>query len=854
MTFSVTVTLTGSPTQASTSSLDVRVGRRPACLAGGGSGCVTASPSSGPGAVTPFSIAAGAWAAAGGGPLEYEFGLVRPGGRKTPYAMGRPSPTFLVGPLPPGQPTATLYACASDPASGGAKACETTTVAVGPAPPGFAVDMASIQASLAAAAATGDTGAVLAAARAAAAVTGLPGGGDTAGAAIASLASSLAAGGAANVSPGDAFSMIAALNDLIWGAVGGADGPGGVAWSAASAALDAAQAALAAAQAAANAASAGGPPPPPADPTDLVNALSTASGALAALAAQASGAGAAAAAAGSAALNSLAAAVLSSAAAGLALGEPALALVGGSVSLSVAVNTPAGLAGAALGLGQGGAVVPAGPVSLVGRARPLATRRVEAAGLGGAGVAAVNASPASSTATPASPLAVNRVLDPYIVLPADLATLCPVPGCAAGGLVAGFSWVADPAVLTAGAPPLAGPAGETPATAATGYVTLTFADAASPSVSLPAVPGGGRILVALPVVTPADGTAALPGRWDPALSHACVRRDPGSATGWTFETYLGVDAATGSALCAVATPGTVLVTQYAAAAAAAGPWYGYGPNPTVIFRLAFPSLSGDPAAFNVGAYQAALLAQLPAGSVVRVIGVVHGDEVGGGLIVQTEVEAPLTAAGLAAAAALEGVMAANDPVDLAAWFDPAVYGPATRLTWTVRERERERERESGWSRCARAWATRSLFLSLSLSHHTTPPPPPPPPPFPSPPSLPLPSPVLRRRPPGGPAHAHPAHHHTARRRRRRWHHPDPHPHPHRHSRPDVVRSQPDRHFPGRVLRLRLARGLWCRRLYGRPGGPHAGPAPGRARAERRVRGLGAGRRGRPDGGRIPAHP
>ena len=33
---------------------------------------------------------------------------------------------------------------------------------------------------------------------------------------------------------------------------------------------------------------------------------------------------------------------------------------------------------------------------------------------------------------------------------------------------------------------------------------------------------------------------------------------------------------------------------------------------------------------------------------------------------------------------------AADPVALAAWFDPAVYGPAARLTWTVRDERDER--------------------------------------------------------------------------------------------------------------------------------------------------------------------
>ena len=70
--------------------------------------------------------------------------------------------------------------------------------------------------------------------------------------------------------------------------------------------------------------------------------------------------------------------------------------------------------------------------------------------------------------------------------------------------------------------------------------------------------------------------------------------------------------------------------------------------------------------------------------------VLHGDEVGGGVIVQTEVEALLDAAGLAAAIGLEAALAANDPVALAAWFDPAVYGPAARLTWTVRDERDER--------------------------------------------------------------------------------------------------------------------------------------------------------------------
>jgi hypothetical protein len=376
------------------------------------------------------------------------------------------------------------------------------------------------------------------------------------------------------------------------------------------------------------------------------------------------------------------------------MGEPALALVGGAVSAAVAANTPAGLAGTGLGLAAL-VTAPAVPFGLLARARPLRTRRVEWGGggdsSGGAAktMAAANASSAAAPRTGATALSAALAPTPFIILPSNLGVLCPVPSCTAGGLVAGFTWVADPSLLLAGAPPLAGPAGETPATAGTGYLTLTLADAATPVIPLPAVPGGGRALVALPAILPAAGSPTAPGLWDPALAHACVRADAFAPTDWVFETYAGTDAASGAALCLVSAPGTVLVVQYAAAGGA-GPWYGYGPNPTVIFRVAFPTLNGDPTLFNVGAYAASLLARLPPGSVVRVIGVLHGDEVGGGVIVQTEAEAPLDAAGLAAAIGLEAALAANDPVALAAWFDPAVYGPAVRLTWTVRDERDER--------------------------------------------------------------------------------------------------------------------------------------------------------------------
>ncbi len=645
---------------------------------------MTAAPTTAADFLVPFILSAGAWASSGGGPLEYEYGLVRSDGGRTVYARGVTGTTFAVGLLPHQATTTVLYACASDPAAGGVEACEQAAVQTGPVPPGFTVDVSSVQASLDAAAATGDTGAVLAAARSAAALSGLPGGAGAASAAVEALAGALAAGGGANISPGDAMALIAALGDLLGAAVGGADGPAGVAWGTATMALDTAWAALAAAQAGAAAAAAGGPPPPPMLPADLVNALATASAALAALASQSGGHGAAAAAAGAAALDALAGAVVRSAAAGLSLGEPALALVGGAVAAAVVADTPAALAGGALGLGVEGSA-PASPASLLGRARPLQTRRV---GRGGEEASVVAAAPAAAPAAlSASPLATAPLqTTPFIVLPTNLGTLCPVPGCTAGGLVAAFAWVADPSLFLAGAPPLAGPAGEAPAGAATGHLTLTLADAVNPAVSLPAVPGDGRIVVALPAIPPADGSPALPGLWDASAAKACVRRDAFDPSGWVFETYAGVDPASGAALCLVSAPGTVLVIQYAETD---GPWYGYGPNPTVIFRVAFPTLDGDPTLFNVGAYRAALLAQLPPGSVVRVIVVVHGDEVGGGVIVQTEVETPLTTAGLTAAIGLEGVMAANDPATLAVWFDPVVYGPARRLTWTVRGRNGE---------------------------------------------------------------------------------------------------------------------------------------------------------------------
>ena len=177
------------------------------------------------------------------------------------------------------------------------------------------------------------------------------------------------------------------------------------------------------------------------------------------------------------------------------------------------------------------------------------------------------------------------------------------------------------------------------------------------------MPGGGRALVALPAILPAAGSPTAPGLWDPALAHACVRADAFAPTGWVFETYAGTDAASGAALCLVSAPGTVLVVQYAAAGGA-GPWYGYEPDPTVIFRVAFPTLNGDPHPLQRGRLCGLPAGPPAAGSVVRVIGVLHGDEVGGGVIVQTEVEAPLDAAGLAAAIA---------------WRPP--WRPTTRSPW-----------------------------------------------------------------------------------------------------------------------------------------------------------------------------
>jgi hypothetical protein len=284
--------------------------------------------------------------------------------------------------------------------------------------------------------------------------------------------------------------------------------------------------------------------------------------------------------------------------------------------------------------------------------------------------------------------------DPFIVLPDDLASLCPVPGCVSGGLAASFAWVGDPSVFVAGAPPLAGPAGETPAGAATGYVTLTLADAADPSFTLSTVPGGGRILLAFPAIPAGVATPAQPA-FDPTLAHACVRADAGSPSGWTFETYVGIDAGTGGALCSVAGTGTVLIIQYAPASPVDGPWYGYGPNPTVIARVGFPALDGDPALFDIPGFIAALKSRLPPGSVVRVIVVVPADELGSGVIVQFEAEAPLSTAGLIAAIDLEAALAAGGPADLAPWFDPAVYGPAQRLTWTVSRWSCERGEEGG---------------------------------------------------------------------------------------------------------------------------------------------------------------